>query len=511
MAENTLPATHTIRVSIRALPPLPTIREEAENLYNEFLTETLGTAEAVVAPAVYQQRVDSHFSPEDVNHTGVFRPFETESSCIVQSKFPIEPLVEIGQPVCRPYLPSVQILFDAANPHASDEDLALQCVFDPPPVWPQYRDPHLNTSEEVCSQTPELLDTEELKLFPTLAVLEVSDPVSKLLEMDLLPSVREPDYGVRPRRPCRSLVRQPNIFKEPAADTPNSAHKSDPKPVTAGDAREACPTGWKLEEDPVLHHVNGSSFLPGLNQLRDMNVRSATIHYDSDLDSLYRATVSFLHDHHDGECSCLDAKWDTLSLPGETLLPTVDDEFGLFVERPTAQSIFDIIDDFVDVHMFDEIDVTDSSSDVSTTIDNLVNVNIFEEKHDSTSDYQDINETTITSALKTDSLSNTNNKVLSQSSASFDPTMQNMLHYNALGQLLYPTVSYDNSHISDTVSDTDDDTTGISELTYFATDTQQNIAYTAFNQLLSMDAENEEEGLRPVIHQDDDTEGYEST
>ncbi|CAN9350745.1 unnamed protein product [Alternaria alternata] len=201
--------------------------------------------------------------------------------------------------------------------------------------------------------------------------------------------------------------------------------------------------------------------LPGLDHLRNITARSATIQYDHSIEDLYYATTFFLDDCQDGECSCLDGEMCSLRVPGENFMlannDDDDDDCSLSDMYPTTEDISQLIDEFVNADMFDVYEVHTGISEV-----------------------------------------------LPLDSGYFDTTPQDVKASKVIDQLLYPSSSNaasftcDNESDSD-VSDPDAESLSLNhhpKLKYVDTDTDQSVAYTALNQLLAM----EEEEPRPVIH-----------
>ncbi|CAN9464213.1 unnamed protein product [Alternaria alternata] len=218
---------------------------------------------------------------------------------------------------------------------------------------------------------------------------------------------------------------------------------------------------WRLECDPILRYTTGSPMLPGLDHLRNITARSATIQYDHSIEDLYYATTFFLDDCQDGECSCLDGEMCSLRVPGENFMlannDDDDDDCSLSDMYPTTEDISQLIDEFVNADMFDVYEVHTGISEV-----------------------------------------------LPLDSGYFDTTPQDVKASKVIDQLLYPSSSNaasftcDNESDSD-VSDPDAESLSLNhhpKLKYVDTDTDQSVAYTALNQLLAM----EEEEPRPVIH-----------
>lgn len=218
---------------------------------------------------------------------------------------------------------------------------------------------------------------------------------------------------------------------------------------------------WRLECDPILRYTTGSPMLPGLDHLRNITARSATIQYDHSIEDLYYATTFFLDDCQDGECSCLDGEMCSLRMPGENFMlannDDDDDDCSLSDMYPTTEDISQLIDEFVNADMFDVYEVHTGISEV-----------------------------------------------LPLDCGYFDTTPQDVKASKVIDQMLYPSSSNAASFICDNESDSDvsdPDAESLSlnhhpKLKYVDTDTDQSVAYTALNQLLAM----EEEEPRPVIH-----------
>jgi hypothetical protein len=206
--------------------------------------------------------------------------------------------------------------------------------------------------------------------------------------------------------------------------------------------------------------VTGHSFLSGVDHLRQPIVRSTFIQYDNNL----------------------DGKHEALPVPGENyLLAGNFAVFGFSDERPSAQSIFDLIDRLVDDKTLDEADTTDASPDVFDIIDKLVHTDMLNDDNTSGKESNAFDDT--------DSAYYGKVEELPRLSVFFNTTSRTMVTFVALGQMLYPSISNTVSYIDTdgNVSDTSDheyNYTEIPKLIYFAAHDQQSVAYTAFNQLL---------------------------
>jgi hypothetical protein len=356
----------------------------------------------------------------------------------------LKPLRENEQLGCASFWGAaeyVELLFDAETPLASDEDLALRTMFAPEPL-PE-RVARLVDSYQGSLLSPDLRDNSDAKRQLSLAVLQILDPLSHTLDFDTLPVFQEGRYTIpehRSTRQGRSLARPSSVV--PA---------------------EALATGepWQLENDYVLQHATGQSLLPGLHHLCDITTCSVSVLYDRDIDDLYHATACFLGNCQDGECTCLDGKTRNFPVPGEDfVLADGCDDLNLPLGRSTEKDIFELIDELVEVDMFDG--------------------------------------------------SNTCHNELEEPQPHPDPlftTSREMKGFVAYGRLLYPPILDNVSNVrdSDNVSDVSeiDEAEGSAptqypEITYVDADTQKCIAYTAFNQLFML----EEDEMGPVIHRD---------
>ena len=364
---------------------------------------------------------------------------------------------------------SVECIFDAEMPLASNEELWLRSVFDPVAAPVAVRT--LVDDEAVVVQEIELLDTSDLKLLPTVAVHNFCDPMAAWAEFEAVAveyraGNADIEDEVLPKRAGRSLVPAMLVLLEME---PQSV--SEPKPVI-----DITDSTWKLEHDPVLQHITAHAFLPGLDNFAEVAVCSALIRYDNtDIETLYHAPTSFVDDYYDGECTCLDGKPATLHLPGENyLLADNEDVFGLSIARPRAQDIFELLDAVVDADIAELVDDDEDS----------LGGELLDDEED-----------------------------LPRASVFFDAAAGGMVAFVALDQLLYPTTSVseypfiatadlqtsdyklsdDEQGVSD-MSDSDADDVSVIQpatWTYFDTDTRQHMAYTALEQLLQTDQQSE--------------------
>jgi hypothetical protein len=335
----------------------------------------------------------------------------------------------------------VELLFDAETPLASDEDLALRGMFTPESL-PEQVARLVNCYQESFLR-PDLRDNSNAKRQPSLAVLQILDPLSNTLDFDTLPVFQGGRYTIQEHGPThrgRSLTRTSSVV---SAEVPATGEH------------------WQLENDSVLQHATGQSLLPGLHHLCNITTCSVSVLYDRDIDDLYHATACFLGDCEDGECTCLSGKTRNFPVPGEDfVLANEYDDLSLSYGRSTEKDIFELIDEIVEVDMFDG--------------------------------------------------SSTSHNDLEEPQPHPDPlftTSQEMKGFVAYGRLLYPPILDNVSNVRDSdnvsdVSETDEAEslapTQYPEITYVDADTQKCIAYTAFNQLFML----EEDEMRPVIHRD---------
>ena len=406
-----------------------------------------GATEQSTTPPL--KRIDSSdFVTGGVNEASSIAKTRTMSTITT-----LEPVKEEKQPACASFCRApayVELLFDAETPYASDEDLALRSTFAIGSLPEIATYPLIHHQEGLPPL--DLLDTSDLKLQPSLAVHESQDQVSLASGSNTSPIFREDGYTM-PELPCsrpgRSLT-HPSLS------------------ATEGDV--AIQERWQLEQDPVLRYATSHLFLPGRDSLRNITTCSLTVEYDRDVEDLYRATACFLGDCHDGECTCLDNKRSTRCVPGEDfVLADKYDDFSLSLRYPTAKNIFELIDELVDVDMFDmEDDFCNSTEEPPVLLD------------------------------------------------TFFTTSPDMDAFVACGPLLYSPTLDDVLDVcdSDNVSETSEtnDKPGLSpprysEIAYVDAETHKCVAYTALNQLLSM----QEDRPRPVIHRDiPDDEDYDS-
>lgn len=337
-------------LTFESLTPLPrfpsaSVIEETEdgNDYLDVLTEVTDADEAFAEQweAVATEQSTTPLLKRIDSFDGVAREADESTSIAnirtMSTTITLKPIGEDEQPACASFCGApeyVELLFDAETPHASDEDLALRSMF-ATSCLPEIATYTLLHHQERLL-TPDPLDTSDLKLQPSLAVHESHDHILLASGFDASPVFREDRY-TSPRLTCRRPGR-------------SLTHTS--LPAIKGDAAtEEC---WQLEHDSVLRYATTCSFLPGRDSLRNITTCSLAIEYDRDIDDLHRATACFLSDCHDGECMCLDDRRSTYCVPGENFVLTdKNDDFRLSHSHPTAKDIFELMDELVDVDMFD--------------------------------------------------------------------------------------------------------------------------------------------------------------
>ncbi|KAH7079890.1 hypothetical protein BKA63DRAFT_406611 [Paraphoma chrysanthemicola] len=282
----------------------------------------------------------------------------------------------------------------------------------------------------------------------------------------------------------------------------------------------ASPRDWEVEYDRVLRNISGGTFLPGLEHLTNIESRSAFISYDQDIQALHQATAEFLADRNDGECNCLDGKVGAFVLPGDNfLLAENNTGLGLTLDHPTAESLFDLIDNAVEeAFLVDEFDAEARCLPVEFTrfgrdpVYEWYTSTTQSEKSPRLGAFFDPAEQRYTNFTALDHLVQCPSP---RPGAFFDGVEQRYTNFTALDQLLQcPTRLSGNVRAQDSATDdisavsyTDDEVDElpmmqIPKLHYYDAGSQQYVGYTAFNQLL---ADAEDELSTPRIHRMDDT------
>jgi hypothetical protein len=316
-------------------------------------------------------------------------------------------------------------------------------------------------------------------------VAESSKPVSQMLDSDHHKGdqVQEAAFEYAPARPGCSLTRPSPVYID--ATLNELAQVSKRKISTFQNDGGS----YMLEDDyeRVLRQITRNNFLPGIEHLTAVEARSTFVTYDQDIQALQHATAEFLADSF--QCSFVGDKVCATALPGDNFfLAENNTDIGLSAQYPTAESLLNLIDDLVDRE---------------TLVEELTNA-------------------------PTPQQEQSTNSVYLPPGTFFDGSSSQFLGYTALDQILG--FSNDVSHVvcaqsdaaDDDVSDTCDEVAELtiaqpanisdeetddlsmllpSTLSYFDADTQQRVAYIAFNQLL-MDLANDV--TLPRIHRSDD-------
>jgi hypothetical protein len=316
-------------------------------------------------------------------------------------------------------------------------------------------------------------------------IAESSKPVSQMLDYyhHKGDQIQEAAFEYAPARPGRSLTHPSPVYID--ATLNELAQVSKRKISTFHNDGGS----YMLEDDyeRVLRQITRNNFLPGIEHLTTVEARSTFVTYDQDIQALQHATAEFLADSF--ECSFVGDKVCATALPGDNFfLAENNTHVGLSAQYPTAESLLTLIDELVD----DESLVED-----------------------------------LTCPPTLQQQQATNNVYLSPGTF-FDGSSSQFFNYTALDQILG--FSNDVSYIvcaqsdaaDDDVSDTCDEVDELtiaqpaniseeeaddlfmllpSSLSYFDAETQQRVAYIAFNQIL-MDLDNDE--TLPRVHRSDD-------
>jgi hypothetical protein len=360
--------------------------------------------------------------------------------------------VQDMQHVCRPYsAQATTLLFDANVPYDNDEELAL------------YNDLYPTETEEIptpepvqqiieCSPTPELLDTSDFKLQPTLTG-PLREHVSEMLNFNIY-EVQETAYECVPKREGRPLVCPIPLYIVAEVGEQGNLSTQEPTLLPSDNIFRIS----AAECNSVLHQIPARPFLPGLEHLTRIESHAAFISYDRDIELLAQSSVEFLDDHHHFESPCQGDKVSDVLLPGENfLLVTCSNEtdVAFSMQCPSAELLLSLIDELSDCE--------DASYSAPRPL-----IAQLKQQH-------------VVDAPRPGDI--------------FDTGSSQFVGYMALDQVLanFNIVSdsvYQQYDACDTVSDISDD--GIdelsmsqpSQLTYYDADRQQFTGYTAFNQLL---------------------------
>lgn len=271
-----------------------------------------------------------------------FRDTSVSESAVQQRSAPLTLLDECDY---------AEVLFDAEIPGMVEtEERFCWDTRIARPRYDQVSVPYCAREEMVAT---ELLPESEMEVVPVVAGDGAGNEVVEMLgKLALRPVQRTPDteveYGLR--REGRQLTY--TLLSAP--ETASGLQQQDYPAVKQLERRHEYAEPEQLECD-WIPHVPGSQFLPGIEHLTNINVRSAFITYDRDVEALYDDSVSFLDDYYKDWYNCLNKNLDTLRLPGENfLLAENEAEFGLSLQRPTAQCVFDLIDQLVHADVLDQ-------------------------------------------------------------------------------------------------------------------------------------------------------------
>jgi hypothetical protein len=311
IADITLPSTFSSLMPVWVSGPAPVVEEAGT--YDDLLTYVTDADEI----AAEQANEPDSCEQFDFDFLNIFTedldgPLGTQH--IPESITKVDEQLDCLIPFPAQY---AEILFDAATPYASDEDLALRATFAPEALPSQTA---CSVGAEEREPTTELLDTSELKQQPTVPVHNFRDTASGMLDYNFSPiadSFQDTVSAYIPRQ-GRSLMRPAPMFVEPAIEAPvitetqpaTEPAQGKPKPVTADIVPDCL-----YEYDRVLRRVTGASFLPGLHHLTNLTARPAFIQYDNNL----------------------DGKAEALRVLGENfLLADYDESFSVLLRNPSS-------------------------------------------------------------------------------------------------------------------------------------------------------------------------------
>jgi hypothetical protein len=325
-----------------------------------------------------------------------------------------------------------------------------------------------------------LLEPSDLPLQPTHPSDFLCDAVSQLLNYDCSNGnqAQEAASEYASIRPGRLLTRPSPVYSEATFNKRTNVGKCDYS-FHSSDNRLYNP---EADYERVLRQITGHTFLPGIEHLSSVEARSAFITHDTDVQALQQATAEFLADSY--ECSFLGDKVSATALPGEkNFLADNDTDIGFSIQYPTAESLLSLIDQVVDSETLVE-DFTSppnfqhqqSTHDMRTSPGTFFNI--------SSSHFADY--ATLYQLLR---FSNDVSYVVCAQSDAVDDVSDTSDKIIELAMTQPAIISHEEAEELTIILP--------STLSYFDADTQQCIAYTAFNQLL-MDLDNDE--TLPRIH-----------
>lgn len=361
------------------------------------------------------------------------------------------------QHVCRPYsAQATSLFFDADVPYDNDEELALHND-----LYPEETEetPVPGPVQQIIefSPTPELLDTSDLKLQPTL-IGPLRDHVSEMLDLEIY-EVQETASECVPKGEGRPLVCPIPLYTV-AEDNEQGGLSMQELTFMPGDDAFSISD---VECHSFLDQIPTRPFLPGLEHLTDIESRAAFISYDCDIEALAQSSVEFLDDYHHFESPCLGAEVSHMLLPGENFLLASNDP-GRELSMPclSAESLLSSIEKLSECE--ETLHADDGLVSAHLELPHVVDASrpgvIFD-----TGSFQFVGYTALDHAMG-------NFNIVSDSVSQ-------------------------QSEICDDVSDISDEEVDElpmsqpSQLTYYDADSRQFAGYTAFNQLL-MDTDNDD-------------------
>jgi hypothetical protein len=248
-----------------------------------------------------------------------------------------------------------ELLFDAETFSTEYEQHEVWDFIPPKTFFQRITSRYTTIKKEVLHT--HLLDDDsfcgEAKVQPRLAVEAFRDAVSDMLDLHMqqcypIGCGRADEAVYVTKQEGRCLTRKHTGVGEPEHDL-----------VSRDDEEEE---STLFEYDGGLFETTGAPFLPGIEYLASIDVRSTLVQYDESGEEVDRdlGTRLFLDGYRDGEGAYLNRKPNNRPRsPGENILLVAnEDAFGFSVQRPTAQSIFDTIEDVVtaDGDVFDDHD-----------------------------------------------------------------------------------------------------------------------------------------------------------
>jgi hypothetical protein len=257
---------------------------------------------------------------------------------------------------CRPWLAQqTTVLFDMEIPKEGDSaEISLFVLVNTEGLPTLYAVPKQIVK---CSTTPGLFESSELVISQTRAVDSVHDGLSHMTDSDPCKDleIQQTAHENAPKTSGRSLMHPPLVYSAAelvalAAEDVDNVDEQDTEPkrtIKRTDSAK-CPLNLENVHGGVLCNITGQAFLPGVEHLSNVESRSAFVTYHDDVEALEQATTNSLDDRYHTDNVYLGNKVGAMVFPrGNILLAHNDTDFGLSVERPTAQSLLDLIDELV--------------------------------------------------------------------------------------------------------------------------------------------------------------------